>query len=457
MDCFKKYDIRGVVDRELTEKVAYYVGHSLAIVKSAKTAVVGRDARESSPRLAQKLIEGLLQQGVRVYDIGQTGTEEVYFACQHLNTDLGIEVTASHNPIEYNGIKFVGKMAKPFSETEFLQVKQCTQGECFPPAAVKGTLEPFNHMPAYVAHLMSYIEAVAIKPLKIVVNAGNGVAGHVIDALEEAFAQNQVPIEFVKIFHTPDATFPNGIPNPLLEKDRYKTTEAVLQHKADLGIAWDGDFDRCFLFDENGEFIDGIYIVGLLAKSFLLDNPGATIVHDPRVFWNTKDIVSKYQGKLVKSLTGHAYIKAAMRDNDAIYGGEMSAHHYFKSFGYCDSGMIPWLLVTKLMSQSNNTLSQEVKAMRQYFPASGEINFVVDNVAEELVKVQRVFKEQATSCDTFDGLSMTFAGWRFNLRGSATEPLLRLNVESVQDEALIKQKVNEISSLIGNSGKNDAI
>lgn len=456
MDCFKKYDIRGVVDRELTEDVAYRVGHSLAIVKAAKTAVVGRDARESSPRLAQKLIEGLLQQGVRVYDIGQTGTEEVYFACQHLHTDLGIEVTASHNPIEYNGIKFVGKMAKPFSDQEFLQVKQYIQEKYFPTSA-KGTLESYNHLPAYVAHLMSYIEAVAIKPLKIVVNAGNGVAGHVIDALEQAFAQHQVPIEFVKIFHEPDATFPNGIPNPLLDKDRHKTTEAVLQHKADLGIAWDGDFDRCFLFDENGEFIDGIYIVGLLAKSFLLDNPGGTIVHDPRVFWNTRDIVNKYQGKLVKSLTGHAYIKATMREHDAIYGGEMSAHHYFKSFGYCDSGMIPWLLVTKLLSQSNKALSKEVKAMQESFPASGEINFVVDNVAEELDKVQRVFQEQAKSCDTFDGLSMTFEGWRFNLRGSATEPLLRLNVESVQDEALIEQKVNEISSLIGNSGKNDAI
>lgn len=450
MACFKKYDIRGVVDVELTEEIAFRVGQSLAKVKSAATAVIGSDARESSPRLKQALIKGLLHQGVKVYDIGQTGTEEVYFACQHLDTDLGIEVTASHNPIEYNGIKFVGKKARPFSDDEFLQVKQYTQDECFPPVAVKGTLELYNHLPAYVAHLMSYIVPVKVKPLKIVVNAGNGVAGHVIDALEEAFALNQIPIQFSKLFHEPDATFPNGIPNPLLEADRYKTTEEVLEHKADFAVAWDGDFDRCFLFDEQGEFIDGIYIVGLLAKSFLLDNPGGTIVHDPRVYWNTRDIVEKYQGRLVRSLTGHAYIKAAMRKNDAIYGGEMSAHHYFKSFGYCDSGMIPWMLVVKLLSQSGKTLSEEVAAMRQQFPASGEINFKVANVTDELNKVMLAYQKKAKSYDTFDGLSMTFEDWRFNLRGSATEPLLRLNVESHRNAGLVKQKVSEISSLIGN-------
>lgn len=358
LGCFKKYDIRGVVDSEITADVAFRVGQGLAFLKKAKTAVIGCDNRETSPKFKRAIIEGLISQGVKVYDIGQTGTEEMYFSCQHLETDLGIEVTASHNPINYNGIKFVGKYARPFHSEEFAQLKHLVEQMQFSDVSPVGSVSLFQHLPAYTQHLLSYIDVNKVRPLKIVTNVGNGMAGHVIDALEAAFLEQQVPVEFIKILHEPDGAFPNGIPNPLVQEGRWRTTSAVIEHGADIGIAWDGDFDRCFLFDESGKFVEGVYIVGMLAKAFLVDSPGCTIVHDPRLYWCTEDIVEARQGKLVRSLTGHAYIKQTMRENDAIYGGEMSAHHYFKSFGYCDSGMIPWLLVINLLSKTGNKLSE---------------------------------------------------------------------------------------------------
>lgn len=449
MDCFKKYDVRGIVGKQLNEQIARNIGAALVSVTNAKTAAVGCDARASSPSLKLALISGLIDNGVDVYDIGLTGTEEMYFSCQHLNVDLGIEITASHNPIEYNGIKFVGKAAQPFNDEQFQQIK--VNSEKFQQSKVDlpGQLKDYNHIPAYIEHLLTYIDVKKIKPLKLIVNAGNGVAGHVIDALEEHFISANVPVEFIKIFHEADATFPNGIPNPLLEEDRWKTTQAIQKHKADFGVAWDGDFDRCFLFDEKGSFIDGYYIVGLLAKSFLSTHENARIVHDPRVFWNTQHVVDNAGGILVKSLTGHTLIKSTMRKHDAIYGGEMSAHHYFKSFGYCDSGMIPWLLVINLLSNTGTLLSQEVRAMQEMFPSSGEINFKVKNIEATLQRIQDFYVDDILFTDDFDGLSMEFQDWRFNLRGSATEPLLRLNVESRGNQALLQHKTDELKRLIG--------
>lgn len=448
MNCFKKYDVRGIVDKELTEDIARRIGIALTTVTHARTAVVGCDARASSPRLKKALVDGLLACGVNVFDIGQTGTEEIYFTCQYLGCDLGVEITASHNPIEYNGIKFVGKGSKPFSEVEFEQVKKFSISGQSPVVSRVGKYSTYDHMDAYVDCLLSHVSAEDLKPLRLVVNPGNGVAGHVIDAIEQRFKAQQVPITFIKLFYQPDSEFPNGIPNPLLPEDRWKTSEAVKNSKADLGIAWDGDFDRCFLFDENGEFIDGYYIVGLLAKSFLKDNPGQKVVHDPRVFWNTEQIVEQYKGVAVKSQTGHALIKAKMRNCDAIYGGEMSAHHYFKSFAYCDSGMIPWILVVKLLSDSNQTISEIVSAMQEQFPASGELNFQVNNTSETLERILQFYEKSAIEVDHFDGLSMQFELWRFNLRGSATEPLLRLNIETRGDMNLLKCKIKELTSLI---------
>lgn len=447
-NCFKKYDVRGVVGQELTIDHAARIGASLAELLQVKFAVVGGDARESTPELKSALIQGLMSQGVMVFDIGLTGTEEVYFACQHLDCDLGVQITASHNPIEYNGIKFVGKGARPLSHQEFEAVKQRSESSIVYNKIAEGKVEQYNHLPEYLQHLFSYISSVSLRPFRIVVNAGNGVAGHVIDGMESKFAANQIPIEFVKINHEADATFPNGIPNPLLPEGRKDTVDAVLRSKADFGIAWDGDFDRCFFFDELGQFIDGYYIVGLLATSFMQDEPGIGVVHDPRLFWNTETVAALYQGHLTKSMTGHVPIKAKMRACDAVYGGEMSAHHYFKSFGYCDSGMIPWLLILKLLSKNQRTLSQEVKEMQQAFPISGEINFKVDCIDDKISKVKSYYIKDACEVDLFDGLSMSFDTWRFNLRGSATEALLRLNVETRGEQQLLKQKITEITKLV---------
>lgn len=455
MQCFKKYDVRGIVGSELTEDIAHNIGKALARVSNGKNAVVGCDARASSPALKSALIDGLTSCGVDVFDLGITGTEEVYFACQHLDTDIGVEITASHNPIEYNGIKFVAKGAKPFNNEQFQAIKQFSQQyseselqDDEEPGSKAGSVTPYDHLPAFVDHLINYVDLPGLKPMRIVVNAGNGVAGHVIDVIEARFAEANVPISFVKIFHEPDSEFPNGIPNPLLEHDRWKTTQAIVESNADLGIAWDGDFDRCFFFDENGHFIDGYYIVALLARSFLSGEPGTRIVHDPRVFWNTKHVVESNGGQLVKSATGHALIKATMREHDAIYGGEMSAHHYFKSFGYCDSGMIPWLLVVKLLSQTGQSISETVSEMQSMFPSSGEINFKVADVQLTLERIQSYYSETVVDQDMFDGLSMTFEDWRFNLRSSATEPVLRLNLETKGQPELLSQKKAELTHLI---------
>lgn len=448
MNCFKKYDVRGIVDVDLKEDTLTRIGAALAIVTKGRSAVVGCDARASSLRFKKALVAGLRENGVNVIDIGQTGTEEVYFACKHLNCDIGVEITASHNPIDYNGVKFVQKDSEPFSDAQFQQIKY--EAERYVPGnhVETGSYSEYDHMPAYLDCLLSHISLEMVNPITLVVNSGNGVAGHVVDALEKKFEEQNVPIKFVKIFHEPDAEFPNGIPNPLLPEDRWKTSDAVKAANADMGIAWDGDFDRCFLFDEHGDFIDGYYIVGLLANSFLLNNPGERVVHDPRVYWNTIDIIEKCKGISVKSQTGHALIKAKMRSCDAIYGGEMSAHHYFKTFAYCDSGMIPWLLVVKLMCQSDMKISEIVASMQKRFPSSGELNFRVQDVRGTLERITAHYGETALEIDNFDGLSMQFENWRFNLRSSATEPFLRLNLETRGDVELLNRKTEELTQLI---------
>jgi phosphomannomutase/phosphomannomutase/phosphoglucomutase len=384
-----------------------------------------------------------------VVDIGMTGTEEVYFAAFHLDVDGGIEVTASHNPLDYNGMKLVLRGAVPISgDTGLKDIQTLTEANQFPPVTTRGTLTQLSILEPFVEHLLTYIEAAAIKPLKLVVDAGNGAAGHVIDALEARFNQLKIPVSFIKIHHQPDGTFPNGIPNPLLPENRSATTDAVRTHKADMGIAWDGDFDRCFLFDESGEFIEGYYIVGLLAEAFLLKHPGEKIIHDPRLTWNTIDVVKATGGIAVQSKTGHAFIKERMRAENAVYGGEMSAHHYFRDFAYCDSGMIPWLLVVELLSRSGKKLSQLVGERIQAYPCSGEINY---RVTDAKVCIQKICDHFAPTClkrEDVDGLSIEFADWRFNLRMSNTEPLLRLNVETRGRADQVKVHLTEIEKII---------
>lgn len=447
--CVKAYDIRGRLGDELDEDVAYRIGRAFGQYLQARTVVVGADTRATSASLKQALASGLQDAGVDVIDLGVTGTEEVYFATFHLGVCGGIEVTASHNPLDYNGMKLVQKGAVPLSADQGLHaIKAIAEQGDFIAVAAQGTYRQYSVLADYVAHLLGYVQPAMFRPLKIVVNAGNGAAGHVIDALECRCETLGLPLQFIKVHHAPDASFPHGIPNPLLPENRADTTQAVLVHRADFGVAWDADFDRCFLFDEQGRFIEGYYIVGLLAEAFLRQHRGARIIYDPRLTWNTIDVVSQAGGEAIQSKTGHAFIKARMRQEDAVYGGEMSAHHYFRDFAYCDSGMIPWLLVAELMCRQQQPLSALVAQRIAAFPASGEINFSVRDPQTTMTQVLTRYQPLAHVFDTTDGISLEFADWRFNLRASNTEPLLRLNVESRGDVALMQAKTTEICTLI---------
>ncbi len=455
LSCFKAYDIRGRLGTELNEDIAYRIGRAFGEHLRPNKVVVGGDARQTSEALKLAVANGLMDAGVDVLDIGLAGTEEIYFATSHLGLDGGIEVTASHNPIDYNGMKLVREDSKPISgDTGLNTIRDMAEQQPWlgQPVSQRGSIRQADIQADYVRHLCTYINIDQLKPLKLVVNSGNGAAGHVIDALQQHFADHQVPVEFIKVHHQPDPTFPNGIPNPLLPENRADTANAVRQHKADMGIAWDGDFDRCFLFDENGEFIEGYYIVGLLAEAFLQHHQGARIIFDPRVYWNTQEIIEQNGGVPVMSKTGHAFIKERMRLEDAVYGGEMSAHHYFRDFAYCDSGMVPWLLVAELMCVKQQRLSTMVADRIARYPSSGEINSRLADAKAAIARVEAHYKPLASDVDNTDGIGMSFEDgqqrWRFNLRSSNTEPVVRLNVESAGDAELVQRKTAEILALL---------
>ena len=448
--CFKAYDVRGKLGEELNEDIAYRIGRATAQSQKAKTVVVGFDARETSPGLADAVANGICDAGADVLDIGLAGTEEVYASVSKFGTCAGIEVTASHNPIDYNGMKIVGRGSKPLSDQEFKAIKELANGNIFIQPQKDSVIinKKEAARTAYVEKVLRFVDYSRFKPLKIVINSGNGAAGPTLDAINKKLTGKGVKTNFVFVHHDPDPTFPNGIPNPLLEVNRISTADAVTEEKADFGIAFDGDFDRCFFFDHSGEFIPGEYVVGLLAEIFLNKEKGATIIHDPRVIWNTVDVVGKSGGQAIASKTGHAFVKAAMRKHDAIYGGEMSAHHYFREFAYCDSGIIPWLLVWEYLSTSNLSLSNLIAEQKNRFPSSGELNFTVSDVAKCIERVHNHFTSSAASIDELDGLSVTFDRWRFNLRKSNTEPLVRLNVETRGNHILLQEKTNELKLLI---------
>lgn len=454
LTCFKAYDVRGRIPDELNVDIAYRIGRAYAEVIKPSKVVVGHDIRLTSQDIKMALANGLMDAGVDVYDIGQCGTEEIYFAAFYAEVDGekmdgGIAVTASHNPKDYNGMKFVREGSKPISgDTGLLEIKALAEQNNFPSVVSKGRFSPLDTADAYIEHLLSYVDGSQLKPMKIVCNAGNGGAGDVIDRLEALNGDKKLPFEFIKVHHQADGNFPNGVPNPLLEENRQPTIDAVKASGADMGIAWDGDFDRCFFFDEKGDFLEGYYVVGLLAEAFLAKNAGGKIVHDPRLTWNTIDIVEAAGGVAVQSKTGHAFIKERMRKEDAVYGGEMSAHHYFRDFAYCDSGMIPWLLVAQLIQQKGLTLSQLVAQRVEAYPCSGEINRKVADASAVLANVESVYAEQAKHVDKTDGLSVSYDDWRFSLRMSNTEPVIRLNVESRGDVALMQQKTEELLSMI---------
>jgi phosphomannomutase len=445
---FKAYDLRGRIPTEINPDIAYRVARGYAQFLKPKRICVGRDIRLSSAELASCVIRGLVDSGVDVVDIGLCGTEGVYFATFALGLDGGIMVTASHNPPDYNGMKFVREGSRPISgDTGLQDIRRLAEAGEFPAPATPGTVTEVDTGPRYIEHLLSYVDRSKLKPLKIVCNAGNGGAGLVVDKLEP-----HLPFEFVKVFHEPDGTFPNGVPNPMLEQNHAPVIDAIRRSKADMGIAWDGDFDRCFFFDADGTFIEGYYIVGLLASVFLKRTPGAAIIHDPRLTWNTIDIVREYGGRAVQCKSGHAFIKAVMRSEDAVYGGEMSAHHYFREFAYCDSGMIPWLVLAQVLSETGQSLASLVDQRVRMFPASGEINRRVPDGPTAIAAVEAKYTADAIARDYTDGLSLEFPDWRLNLRSSNTEPLIRLNVESRGDIALMKAKTAEILAFLGTMG-----
>lgn len=452
LTCFKAYDIRGKLGSELNEDIAYRIGRAYGEYLKPKNMVLGGDVRLTSESLKFALARGLQDAGTDVFDIGLAGTEEIYFATTHLNVSGGIEVTASHNPMDYNGMKLVREQSQPISGDSGLRdIQRLAERNLFNPVVLseRGSYQQISVLDAYIDKLMSYISFSNLTvPLKLVINSGNGAAGHVIDAIEFRFKNAGVPIEFIKIHHQPDGNFPNGIPNPLLPECRQDTTDAVIKYKADMGIAFDGDFDRCFFFDGNGSFIEGYYIVGLLSAAFLDKYPNSRIIHDPRLSWNTIDIVNKAGGIPVMSKTGHAFIKERMRKEDAIYGGEMSAHHYFRDFSYCDSGMIPWLLVTELLCVKSQNLGQLVSDRVALYPTSGEINISLEQPKKAMERILENYKFGAKSIDFTDGISIEYEDWRFNLRGSNTEPVIRLNVESKCNSILMNEKKNEILKLL---------
>lgn len=446
LPCFKAYDIRGKVPDELNPALAVKIGRSFAMVYKLKKVVVGRDIRLSSEELVQALISGLRDRGAEVLDLGLCGTEEIYhatFSMEAEGVDGGVIVTASHNPADYNGMKFVVKGARPVTgESGLKEMARLIVTDSLPdPAAAPGKLQRVDNKANYIRHLLGYVDRKKLQPLKIVVNSGNGCAGPIIDLLEA-----HLPFQFIRVYHEPDGTFPHGVPNPLLPDNRAETTRMVREHRADLGIAWDGDFDRCFFWDEKGNFIEGYYLVGLLAQEMLKKEPGGKILYDPRLTWNTEEIVQQAGGVAVMTRTGHAFIKERMRRENAIYGGEMSAHHYFRDFGYCDSGMIPWLLVAALLSAEGKNLSELVADRMAAFPVSGEINNRVDDPEAIIALIEEQYGDGIK--DDTDGLSLAFANYRFNIRKSNTEPLLRLNVESRGDAALLQEKTEELLHFI---------
>ncbi len=441
---FKAYDIRGVIPDEINEELAYRVGRAYAELYHPKTMCVGYDVRKRSPAFCKAVCDGLTDGGVHVYNIGLCGTEMVYFTTFYYKLDGGIMITASHNPSNCNGLKIVREEGKPVSsDTGLKEVEKLAFSGDFAEIVHKGTVEKKDILDDYVQHLLSYVDVSRMKPLHIVVNAGNGCANVVFSRLKE-----YLPIHFTEMLMQPDGDFPNGVPNPMLPENRQEVIKKVLEVKADMGIAWDGDFDRCFFFDENGKFIEGYYMVGLLATYFLKKHPGETIIHDPRLYWNTQKIVAECGGKAVESKGGHAFMKETMRRVHGIYGAEMSAHHFFRDFSYCDSGMIPWLIVAQLVSETGISLADMVSHMEEEFPCSGEINLPASDTKKVLAAVRDKYAKDAVSVDTIDGIGINFENWRFNLRPSNTEPLIRFNLETRGDRKLMEEKRDEIVAFV---------
>ncbi|MEI8281588.1 MAG: phosphomannomutase [Armatimonadota bacterium] len=439
---FKAYDVRGVVPTELNPELAYNIGRAYADELGPKTVCIGYDIRLSGPDLYDAFARGLNDAGVDVVHLGMVGTEMVYFATAFYGYDGGCMITASHNPPQYNGLKMVRQESRPVSsDTGLLEMERRAFEKNWEKSGTGSRVDQ-DVYEDFVKHLLGIVSPSALKPLKVLCDVGNGAAGVALEKLLP-----HLPLDVTRRLFEPDGNFPNGVPNPILEESRAETVAIMHRESFDFGVAWDGDYDRCFFFDEHGDFIEGYYIVGLLAQSILQNDPNHTIVYDPRLTWNTLDIVEKLGGTAVMCKSGHAFIKEKMRAVDATYGGEMSAHHYFKQHWYCDSGMIPFLLIAKLVSETGRSLGELVREMVANYPCSGEVNSTVADVPTVLKRVEGLYAQGGT-IDRIDGLSIEYPNWRFNLRGSNTEPVIRLNVETRGDAEMMKTKTAELLSII---------
>ena len=442
---FLAYDIRGKIGEQLTEDMAYDVGLAYADLFKPSKIVVGRDVRKSSPEIAERVSDGLNDAGVDVFDIGLCGTEVVYFATPYLDADGGIMVTASHNPMGYNGMKLVKKDSIPVSKDNGLHtIRDMVEKGGLIKSSAKGSRMEMDVWSQYTEKVLSFLkDRRSLEGMRIVTDPGHGCAGPALDLISE-----DLGLDLIRMHHEPDGSFPAGIPNPILPEMRGPVSDMVKKSDADAGIAWDGDFDRCFLFDERGHFTEGYYIVGLLARKMLQLEPGGKIIHDPRLVWNTVEMVKESGGTPLMNRTGHAFIKDRMREEDAVYGGEMSAHHYFRDFHYCDTGMVPWIMVLELMAEEKKRLSELIGERRERFPVSGEINRKVSDQNLVITSVENHFGQGAVSVDHTDGVSVEHEKWRMNLRVSNTEPLIRLNIETRGDSELLKERTSTVLDYI---------
>ena len=444
-DIFKAYDIRGLYPAEINETVARLIGRGFAAYLQTATIGMSRDMRVSSPALASAFIDGIREHGTDVIDYGMMGTDMLYFAVVRDGLGGGAQVTASHNPKQYNGVKMVRAGALPLSgDAGIGDIRDMiADGRLLPPAARRGSISTRHVVPDYLEKVMSFIDPVAIRPFSVVLDAGSGMAGLTAPAVFE-----RLPCKTTRLCCEIDGTFPNHEANPLIDKNRQDITAEVIRQKADIGIAWDGDADRCFFIDGSGEFISGDFVTALLAEAFLLKHPGSTIIYDLRASHAVRDVVARYGGRALMNRVGHAFIKRRMREENAVFGGEVTGHYYFRDFYYADNGLIPALLILELMSKKNRSLHDLLQPFRERYFISGEINTKLASMHEvptTLAAIEAHYTDAALA--RLDGLSVDYPDWHFNLRPSNTEPLLRLNLEAASP-ALMEKKRDEVLALI---------
>jgi phosphomannomutase len=443
-DIFKAYDVRGLYPDEVDETAARAIGGAFVAYLQAKRIAVGRDMRLSSPALATAFIEGAVAQGADVVDYGMIATDMLYFAVARDGHDGGVQITASHNPKQYNGMKMVRKEAFPLSgEAGLAEIRQMIAADAVPAATTPGKVTQKDVLAPYVDHVMSFIDPGVVKPFNVVLDAGSGMGGLVAPKLFD-----RLPCRTTRLCFDIDGRFPNHEANPLIEENRRDITEKVIAEKADIGIAWDGDADRCFFIDGTGAFASGDFITALLAEAFLIKSPGATVIYDLRASYAVRDMVAKYSGTSLMNRVGHAFFKRRMRETNAIFGGEVTGHYYFRDNFYADNGFIPAMLILELMSRKGLTLHELLKPLNQQYFISGEINTKLKSMNEVPPRLVAIAAKYADGHQyELDGLSVEYPDWHFNVRPSNTEPLLRLNLEAKTPE-LMARKRDEVLALI---------